>query len=161
MQIDATANGISRRCTLMRSYHSQLKLRDQIIYFISISWGQNILPHFPFRHRKGREAFKPRATDDESRGNASGGWGVGRKSPPHCKAKEAETLAGFNLGARHPVNWATPAILTPRPSAKVPCSTGRFHQGQPRRGCAGGVFHRSCGGCNPSNHPGSNFPARG
>ena len=101
MQIDATANGISRRCTLMRSYHSQLKLRDQTIYFISISWGQNILPHFPFRHRKGRVAFKPSATDDESRGNAFGGWGVGRKSPPHCKAKEAETLVGFNLGARH------------------------------------------------------------
>ena len=51
--------------------------------------------HTPFRLRKGREAFKPSATDDESRVNDSGGWGVGRKPLPH--KKEAETLAGFNL----------------------------------------------------------------
>src|ERR1035437_5201085 len=44
-----------------------------------------IISHSPFRHRKGRGAFKPSATNAESRGIATGGRGVGRKSLPHKK----------------------------------------------------------------------------
>lgn len=54
--------------------------------------------HSPFHSWKGREALRPSATDDVSRGEASGGRGVGWRSPPH-KNNKPETLAGFNLVA--------------------------------------------------------------
>ena len=117
--------------------------------------------HFPFRNRKGRAALKPSATCEVSRGAAFGGWGVGRKSLPHIKTNEAETLAGSNLGAlRLLVSWVTRAISKPRPNAKAPCSISRFHQDRQRRVCAGNACRQSCGGKNLSIHPGSDFPAR-